>query len=499
MSATPSESGSIGPVEAFWRFRSWTVPITVVIGVLAALAALAASGTSTATTRLYLTDPRGAPVFRDGSSNPADLQRYADQRADFAQSAAVRQAVIDSIERQRAELLASADPPPERDLPRSEDLDSLDKVIEAGATTSANVRVDCTAADEARALRICEEVVIAYVTLTGQDTAARAESAVGALLAERDRLSAQQQQGAPSGAIDEIDLKIAEIRSQAVLFGSGVEFFEPSEVDPDSRILPAIQFGIAGLLFAGFATAAIAWFRAGRRPVVTTGSDAAAGLRAPLLGEINAAPTSPFEPNKPPGGAYQLLATSLGAVHPGGGIVLAATAKPSAESSDVIARVAAASAREGQRILVIDGDLHGRRISRLFGIEQSAGGLTELLAGLMSFEDVRRSVGVGGTATLDLVPGGRQVDDPSSLLRSQAARTTLTALRDRYDLVLIDVPPLLTVADGSTLAGDADGVVMIVERGTESHDLETVRQRLEILRAPLIGLVYDHRTSEHGK
>ena len=65
--------------------------------------------------------------------------------------------------------------------------------------------------------------------------------------------------------------------------------------------------------------------------------------------------------------------------------------------------------------------------------------------------------------------------------------------------MLIDIPPLLTVADGSAVAGDADGAVMIVERGTETHDLETVRQRLEILRAPLIGVVYDHRTSEHGK
>ncbi len=500
MSATQRDSSSsIGPVEAYWRFRSWTVPITIVIGLLAALAALATSGTSTATTKLYLTDPRGAPVFRDGSSNPADLDRYARQRAEFAQSATVRSAVIVSIEGQRADLAAQTDPPPESEWPRSEDLDSLDEIISAGATTSADVRIDCTTNDEARALRVCEEVVIAYVSLTAADTADRADSAISALLAERDRLIADQQLDTSSSAIDQIDLEIAEIRSKAALFGSGVEFFDPPEVAEDSRLLPAIQFGIAGLLFAAFATAAVAWFRAGRRPVVTTGSDAAGGLRAPLLGEVSAAPDGPFEPNRPPGGAYQLLATSLGAVHPDGGIVLAGSANPSAEAPEIVARVATASAREGQRILVIDGDLQDRRLSRLFGVEQSSGGLTELLAGLMSFEDVRRSVGVGGAATLDLVTGGRQVDDPSSLLRSQAARSTLTTLRERYDLVLIDVPPLLTVADGSALAGDADGVVVIVERGTESHDLETLRQRLEILRAPLIGVVYDHRSSEHGK
>ncbi len=89
-SSTAAGPHTAGPVEAFWRFRSWTVPITLVIGLLAGLAALATSGTSTATTTLYLTDPRGAPVFRDGSSNPADLERYASQRADFTSSSRPR-------------------------------------------------------------------------------------------------------------------------------------------------------------------------------------------------------------------------------------------------------------------------------------------------------------------------------------------------------------------------------------------------------------------------
>ena len=102
------ETSSIGPVEAFWRFRAWTVPITIVIGLLAGLFALASSGTNTATTTLFLTDPRGTPVFRDGSSTPTDLARYARQRAEFADSATVHQAVVDSIDAQRAEL--SADP-----------------------------------------------------------------------------------------------------------------------------------------------------------------------------------------------------------------------------------------------------------------------------------------------------------------------------------------------------------------------------------------------------
>ena len=474
----------IGPVEAFWRFRSWTVPVTIVIGLLAGLAALATSGTSTATTTLYLTDPRGAPVFRDGSSAPADLSRYARQRAEFAASADVFNDVIEQVE-----LLREDDP-----AIQPETVDSLDQIVAARTTTSSDVRVECTSDDADRALRICGLIVESYVRLTNADIQDRAEIQISALLTDRDRLIADPE--AQDSSIALIDGRIAEIRAEAALFGSGVEFVEPPEVEEDSRILPAVQFGLAGLLFAAFAVAALAWFRAGRRPVVNSGSDATLALNAPLLGEIARGPEGPFVPTTPPGAEYQLLATSLGALQPTGGLVLAGAARPVEHTAETIARLATASAREGRRILVVDGDTHGQQLSRLFGIEHTHGGLTELMAGLISFDEVRRPVGVGGAATLDLVTGGRPIDDPASLYRSQQGRDALEAVRDRYDLVLVAIPPLLTTADGSALAASADGVVMVVDRGRESTDLDTVRQRLAVLQAPVIGVVFDHRMAE---
>ena len=495
MSATISDGSPIGPVEAFWRFRSWTVPITILIGLLAGIAVFATSGTSTATTTLYLTDPRGTPVFRDGSSTPTDLTRFAQQRADFAASEAVRQAIVDGIAAEIAAAPADSDP---SEVPVIETTDSIDSAVTTGTTKSSDVKVSCTADDEARALRICEGVVTAYVDLSTADTQARADAAVNALLAERERLVSEATATSSTTSIDEIDLKIAEIRSEAALYGSGVEFVEPAKVQEDSRLLPALQYTIAGLLFGAFAMAAIAWFRAGRRPLIATSSDATAALAAPLLGEITARPAALFDSVAPPGAAYQLLATSLGAVQPEGGVVLTATARPSNDASETVARLATAAAREGRRVLVVDGNLRDRRVSRLFGFDQAAGGLTEVLAGLTSFEEVRRTVSVGGEATLDLLAGGRGVDDPAGLFRSQAARTTVGSIRAMYDLVLIDVPALLNVADGSALASEADGVVLIVERGTASNDLDTVRQRLEVLRAHLIGVVYDHRPREQA-
>jgi Mrp family chromosome partitioning ATPase len=489
-----TETSSIGPIEAYWRFRVWTVPVTIVIGLLAGLFALATSGTNTATTTLFLTDPRGTPVFRDGSSTATDLARYARQRAEFADSAAVHEAVVASIDDQRS-ALSSDGVTPERDLPRVETPASIDDVVSTGTTASSDVRIDCTADSEARALLICNEVVAAYLALTEQDIAETADATIAAFLVERERLVAD---GGGQNTIDQIDLQIAEVRSEAALLGDGVEFVEPAEVQVDARILPALQYAIAATLFAAFAMAIIAWFRAGRRPVITTSSDATASLDAPLLGEVTESPAHLFAATEPPGASYQLLATSLGAVHPSGGVILTATAVPSSEAAETVARLAVAAAREGRSVLVVDANLRDRRMSRLFGFEQAVGGLTELLAGLASIDDVRRTVGVGGEATLDLVTGGRSVDDPAGLFRSQAARATLHTLRNRYQLVLVDVPPLLSVADGSALAGESDGVMMIVERGTDARDLDIVRQRLDVLRTDLIGVVYDHRSHDHG-
>ena len=423
-------------------------------------------------------------MFRDGSSNPADLGRYAKQRAEFASSANVLNEVVADIDEQRAADSSI----------QAETLDTLDEVVVSSPTSSSDVRVDCTAEDPERALRVCTSVVENYVVLTNADTQERADVQVATLNAQRDQLIADP--NAQASSIADIDARIAEIRTEAVLFGSGVEFIDPPEVEEDSRIVPAIQFGLAGLLFAAFAMAALAWFRAGRRPVVTSGSDASLALATPLLGEIQRSPDGPFVPTTPPGAEYQLLATSLGAIHPEGGVVLAGPARASHHAAETIARLATAAAREGRRVLIVDGDTHGKALSRVFEIEQTNGGLTELMAGLVAFDEVRRPIGVGGAATLDLLTGGRPIDDPSSLYRSQQGREALDSVRSRYDLVLISIPPLLAAADGSALSATADGVVMVVDRGGESRDLETVRQRLDVLRTPLFGVVFDHRESE---
>jgi Mrp family chromosome partitioning ATPase len=95
---------------------------------------------------------------------------------------------------------------------------------------------------------------------------------------------------------------------------------------------------------------------------------------------------------------------------------------------------------------------------------------------------------------MSFVACGQAVDHAASLLRSTTARQVLSRLQERFDVVFVDSPSLMDRAEGSALASVADGVVLVVPSGTPSNDLTSLRRRLDVLRAPLLGVIYDVNT-----
>ncbi len=80
----------------------------------------------------------------------------------------------------------------------------------------------------------------------------------------------------------------------------------------------------------------------------------------------------------------------------------------------------------------------------------------------------------------------------ATLLRSKAARRDLIAgARQRYNLVFVNAAPLLDHPEGASFASQSDGVILFVSAGTEVADLQVVRDRLDVVRTPLLGVVYD--------
>ena len=460
---TPTESTAVGPVEAFWRFRTRTLPVCVLLAVLAAVFAYSTGGKTTVTTAVYLTDPRGVPVFRDGTTAATDMATYLKQRAEFAQSDTTFEQVLKALN----------DP--------TLDVEQLRAIVTTSVSDNSSIIVECDDADSTRAFAICSAVTDAYTELTRTDTQRRADIAIGELQAARQALLADIPEGQTSGSIQEIEVDIAQTGKQAALFDAGVEFVDAPRAVPASRIVPLVQYSVAAFAFGLLITGVIAWLAAIRRPIVNDPEVAASQLGAPLIGQLEEHGSNL---------GVEVLATNLSSLSSRGVLVVTGSLE-AANNSDLVAGLAEAWTREGRSVLVVDGNLRKPRLSARFGAGLSSVGLTDLLGGLATEVAAIRNVKLPDGPSMSFISCGQAVDHASSLLRSTTARQVLSKLQERFDVVLVDAPPMMDRAEGSALASVADGVVMVVPSGTPSSDLLALRRRLDVLRAPLVGVIYD--------
>ena len=167
------------------------------------------------------------------------------------------------------------------------------------------------------------------------------------------------------------------------------------------------------------------------------------------------------------------------------------------------ANLAVASARAGRDVLLVDSDLRKPQLDEFFGIGRRPGltdvalGQTELHTAVIAvpISTVGDSLAAVGElriprGTLTVLPAGLVPPDPGSLFEMKALADLLTTLRSRYDLVFIDSPPLLQVADGIALGSQADALI-IVARAAKSRwpEVRKLRRALDTIPVPKLGVV----------
>lgn len=453
------ENTGISPVAAFWKRRRTLVPLVLLVGIGAGYLGYSSGGTTTVEMGVYLTDPRGVPTFRDGSSAPADLASHASQRADFARSTNVLTPVSNQLDIELGELRSS---------------------IEVVPATNGSFAIFCRDDDAERAQAICQRVVAVYQQRSLRETERRAEVTIEALEADRVRLLDNGDGEASAAAIDQIDITIADTRATAALFGSGVEFIEERAPQSGSKIRPAIQLGVAGMAFALLVLGVLAWWRSTRRPVVASAEQSADLLAGTLVGSVRA--------NNP--GDYEMIATSLEAA----GLprlISVLRPQPSRDRDPMVAfDLATTMARSNRRVLLIDGDVVGRRLSRRFG-RADADGLIEVMRGASSVDDVIVGVRNEQGVAITLLSSGRAVEPAASLFRSDAAERVFAELSLRYDVVIVDTPSVVTSAEGAALTASADGALVIVSSHSLLSDIDSTRRRMDLLKTPVLGVIFE--------
>lgn len=179
-------------------------------------------------------------------------------------------------------------------------------------------------------------------------------------------------------------------------------------------------------------------------------------------------------------------------------LVLVADALPGSGGADVAAVLAGARAQTGARTLAVSAELDNPRLHELLGVPRTPG-LSDLVAALETepsrtpelVTDFVSSVRFDGrAAALDVLPSGRKVGNPLSLLAEPALASLFDELRSEYGFVVVAGPPLLGSGDGQLLAPLADVLLVVarVDRTTPATAAE-LGDVLRQLHVPLLGLV----------
>ena len=147
--------------------------------------------------------------------------------------------------------------------------------------------------------------------------------------------------------------------------------------------------------------------------------------------------------------------------------------------------LAIALAQTGRRTLIIDADLRRPRVAEQLGLD-GAVGLTTVLIGNT---DVKDAIQVHEPSGLHFLASGAKPPNPTEILQSRVSHDLIRELCDSYDMVIIDGPPLLPVADAAVLSTIADGVILVVQHGKTTRDaVADAVTRLEQVGGRLFGI-----------
>lgn len=196
--------------------------------------------------------------------------------------------------------------------------------------------------------------------------------------------------------------------------------------------------------------------------------------------------------------AYKALRTNVNfalANTDGCKVILVTSAMQSEGKSLTSLNLAISFAQTGARVLIIDCDLRRPKLNRLLNVCSDTG-LSNHLAEPKQLDDLPiKMEGYG----IDLISSGDIPPNPSELLGSAKMQATLTALREKYDYIVIDSPPAGMVTDAVVLVPLCDGVLFVVkanqtERGAVNHAIE----QLQYAKAKVLGFVFNGANSEFG-
>ncbi len=351
----------------------------------------------------------------------------------------------------------------------------LQRVIDrAGLDTDIN-----ELADHLTAEAVPQSVVI---RLTAVDESPKVAQTIAAAAAEEMVALVERLEGpgrdAPEGAIAPITVKIA-----------GDPTFNEDPISPNVPLnlvvgaLIGLLLGVAGavlrdLLDTSVKNAEELAELTGHAVMSVVPTDNSVD-KHPLITDPGVSPTR--------GEPYRVLRTNLQftGIDSRNRTIQITSVLPNEGKTTVSANLAIAFAQSGRRVLLIDADLRHPSLAAMLDLDNSVGVTTALLTGA----DLEACVQTHATG-IDVLATGPTPPNPAEVLETEAMTALLNRARESYDIVVIDTPPLLPVADPAILASKVDGVLLIARYGrTRKDELLRATQRLAAVDARVLGVL----------
>ena len=185
--------------------------------------------------------------------------------------------------------------------------------------------------------------------------------------------------------------------------------------------------------------------------------------------------------------AYKTIRTNLFFSLPKDGCktFVISSPSPSEGKSTTALNVAIAFSQFGKNVLLIDGDLRRPSLHKKAKLLNTKG-LYNALVGTASIEECIQSV----NRNFDILTSGPLPPNPPEMLGSEAFDNLLTTLKERYEYIIFDSPPVNVVSDAITLAPKTDGLLMVVRDGfTNRDDLKHAIDACEFANIRILGVV----------
>ena len=311
---------------------------------------------------------------------------------------------------------------------------------------------------------------------------------------------------------DTLQVKLQVAGVTAGLNSSYITVVDPAEI-PAAPVAPNVHSNLMMGLFGGLLTGLLlAFMTESMDDTVSTSAELEACSGLPVLCSVptnqlerrlkgvvaqaeGASLTAPMLMNSPrsqAAEAFRGLRTSLLLSTPDlqPKVIAVVSSIATEGKTTVTANLGVSFAQRGESVLLIDGDLRRSSLHTQFGLPYAKNGLSTLLTQRTAESGIVTPL--EALPNLKLLPAGPHPPNPAELLGSKRMVELLAQLSTEYDRILIDTPPILSVADSLALAHVADAVVLVVRSGVaRKKAVMRVRDLLQRANTNLVGVVFN--------